>query len=236
MRRLILIPVLATAACGSSSAIAADRGYSVTDFDRISVEGAYDVQVRVGPAAAAQAHGPQNGIDRLEVVVNDGTLIIRTSRTAWGGWPGEASEGKVAVAVTTPKLRALALAGSGSATVDHIRAPDVQLAVSGSGGIGVGAIEAETTSLAIAGSGGLKLAGTSKQARVSLQGSGDIDALGFSVQDATVTVAGSGDLRMAASRSAKVTSAGSGDITIDGTASCTVSRVGSGEVHCGKGG
>jgi Putative auto-transporter adhesin, head GIN domain len=78
MRALVIASLLATA-CGASSAIAADRGYSINDFDRIRVDGPYDVQIHVGPAAAVHAHGSQSGIDRLDVSVNDGTLIIRTS-------------------------------------------------------------------------------------------------------------------------------------------------------------
>ena len=229
-----LLPLLA-AGCGAGSAIAADRGYSVLDFDRIRVEGPFDVQVRLGPSSAVQAHGPQAGLDRLEVTVNDGTLIIRPDRNAWGGWPGSASEGKVVVIVTTPRLRALALAGSGDASVDRMRAADVQLNLDGTGDIKVAAVDAESVGIALSGSGDISVAGRAKQGRASLSGSGDLDAAALSVQDANVTTAGSGDLKLDASRSAKVMSTGSGDVMVTGSAACTVSRLGSGDVSCGKG-
>ncbi|MBV9839958.1 MAG: DUF2807 domain-containing protein [Sphingomonadaceae bacterium] len=236
MRIGLLLPLLAFASA-AGAATAVDRGYSVQDFDRIQVEGPYDVQVRVGPAAAAHAHGPQSGIDRLQVLVNDGTLIVRTDHSnGWGGYPGAASDGKVTVFVTTPRLRGVALAGTGDVDVDRIRNGDVQLGLNGSGDITVGTLEADSVGIALSGSGDVKVAGRAKQGRANLSGSGDLDARALSVQDADISVAGSGDLKLDASRSAKVTSAGSGDVVVTGSAACTVHRVGSGDVTCGKGG
>ena len=232
MRLLILIPLVAAA----SAASAAEHGYSIQDFDRIRVEGPYEVHVRVGPPATARAQGPQTALDRLSVTSNDGMLVIRPDHNGWGGWPGGQSEAKVVVTVTTRGLRSVALAGSGALDVDRMRAPEIQVGVTGSGDVSVGAVDADAVQLSIAGSGDIRIAGRTKQVRANVQGSGDIDAANLGAQDVIVAAAGSGDLALAASRSAKITSAGSGDVAVTGTASCTVSRVGSGDVSCGRGG
>lgn len=232
MRALILLGLVVT----SGAASAAERGYSVQDFDRIRVEGPYDVSVRVGPPATVRAQGRQIDLDRLSVEAAGGTLLIKPDRSGWGGWPGAKSEEKVVVIVATRTLRAATMVGSGTIAVDRMRASSVQLGIAGSGDIGVGAIDADSVALSVIGSGNLKVAGRAKQARVNIQGSGDVDAAALEVQDATVTVAGSGDLKLAASRSAKIDSAGSGDIAVTGTAACTVNRAGSGDVTCGRGG
>lgn len=225
-----LLPLLILAAC--APAAAADRGYTVTDFNRIRAEGAFDVSVRVGPAVSVRARGTPAALDRLDVEVRGDTLVIQPDHAAWGGWPG-GGDGKVTVAVTVPTLRAIALTGSGAMTVDRIKAAEVQLAISGSGGLAVAQLQAEKLGLAIAGSGSMTLAGHALQADASVQGSGALAAAGLSVDDATLSLQGSGDLGITATRTAKVASAGSGNVTVAGPAACTVAQAGSGEVSCG---
>ena len=232
MRALFLLGLVAA----SGAASAAERGYSVQDFDRIRVEGPYDVSIRVGPPATARAQGRQIDLNRLSFVVTDGTLVIKPDRSGWGGWPGAKSEEKVVVTVSTRTLGAATMVGSGAIAIDRIRAPSVELGVAGSGDISVGAIDADSVALSVIGSGDLTVAGRAKQARANIQGSGNVDAAALAVQDATVTVAGSGDLKLSASRSAKITTAGSGDVVVTGTAACSVNRAGSGDVTCGRGG
>ena len=54
-----------------------DRNYQVGEFDRIELAGAYDATVRTGAAISVHARGNQKAIDNLEVVTEDGALVIR---------------------------------------------------------------------------------------------------------------------------------------------------------------
>jgi hypothetical protein len=222
--------ILATLAAPAG---AATRTYSVTGFDKVRIEGPYAVTLRVGPGGSAVATGDTRAIDRLSVEVNNHVLVVRTSRSAWGGWAGE-NPGTLTLAVTTPNLVAATVAGSGSIAVDRVRAQRFDLIVSGSGSAGVAALQADRAVMSLVGAGGITVAGKVAQTRVTLQGSGTIDAAKLASDDLEIGAAGSGNARFAARRTAKVTASGSGDIVIAGDPACTVTSVGSGAVRCGR--
>lgn len=231
MRRLLLASLIL--ACSSGIAVAAGRNFTVTSFDKIRVQGPYSVTVRTGAAPSAKAAGDRNALDRMVVEVQGRTLIVRTDRGGWTGWPG-ASQGGAAVALTTPALATAVLDGPGSLSIDRMAAPRVDMSISGSGDVTIGVIETDRLTLNLAGSGRMKMAGKAAQARISLMGSGDVDAAALIVADAEVSAAGSGNLQLAASRSARVNANGSGNVTITGKAACAVRNIGMGEVSCGN--
>ena len=98
MRALFLVGLFAV----SGAASAAERGYSVQDFDRMRVEGPYDVTVRTGGATSARAIGPQAGLDRLTVTVSNGVLIIRPDRTSGDGWSAGKAETRAPIPAEIP--------------------------------------------------------------------------------------------------------------------------------------
>lgn len=224
---------LAFLALVAAPAAAATRTYSVTDFDRIRVDGPYAVTLRVGPPPAATATGDMRAIDRLSVTVQGRTLIVRTDSSGWGGWNGE-SPGRVTLAVTTPVLTSALLGGSGALAIDRAKAMRFELGVSGSGSVAIDALAADRLALTLVGTGKVSIAGSVAQTRATLQGAGLIDAAKLASDDLDLGVSGSGDARFAARRTARVSAAGSGNVTVTGSAACTVNSVGSGEVRCGK--
>lgn len=226
-------PALALLAMLAAPAGAATRTYSVTGFDKVRVEGAYAVVLKVGPGGTAVANGDMRAIDRLSVEVRNRVLVVRTSPSAWGGWGGE-NAGALVLSVTTPNLVAATVAGSGSIAIDRAKAQRFDLMVSGSGSAGIAALEADRAILSLVGGGTIKVAGRAAQVRATAQGSGTIDAAGLAADDVELGVTGSGNARFAARRTAKVTASGSGTIIITGNPACTVTSVGSGVVRCGR--
>ena len=214
-------------------ALAANRSYSVTDFDRIRIDGPYAVTLRTGAASSASATGDMRAIDRLSVTVQGRTLIVRADSSGWGGWKGE-SPGRVALSVATPALSSAILGGSGALAIDRAKAMRFEIGLSGSGSIAIGTLAADRLALTLVGSGKVTVAGSAAQTRATLQGSGTIDAAKLASDDLELGVSGTGDASFAAKRSAKVTAAGTGAVTVTGNAACTVNSVGSGEVRCGK--
>ena len=225
-----IVSLALLAAC-SGSASAATHTYSVTTFDKLRVDGPFDVHVHVGGASGAQATGPQAAIDRLSVEQNDDTLVIKPLPGGWGGWPG-ADQGKLVIEVSTPSLSVAGLAGSGDVSIDRIRGDTARLTLAGSGNLSVGAMDVTDLATVMTGSGDLSLAGRARKARATLTGSGNLHADKLVTDDATVSLVGSGDLAIGARHTAKVNLAGSGDITIAGPANCAVTRSGSGDVTC----
>jgi hypothetical protein len=231
MQRPVLLATIACVALSAPS-LAAERGYTVTSFDRIRVEGPYNVTVSSGRGPAVRASGSQAALDAVIARVDGRTLVIQRSTSAWGGFPGQ-DRGPVTIAVSTPGLVAASLAGSGRLYVDAMRAARIDLAVAGSGRIALGRIEADRLGAVVTGSGGLAIAGHAAIAQLTLNGSGQIDGAKLSVDDGTVTETGSGDISLAVRRVARVQASGSGNVAVTGSPACTVQRLGSGTVTCG---
>ncbi|QPQ54693.1 DUF2807 domain-containing protein [Allosphingosinicella flava] len=210
---------------------AAERTYTVTDFDRISVEGPYRVTVTTGSASRARATGPSlAALDRLRLDVEGGTLRIRTARETWTG-PG--ANGPVEIKVTTRQLRAVALSGSGHLSVAGAKGLHFDLIVSGSGTADIGGIAVDRLNVVVIGSGAARLSGTAKLADARVEGSAGFDAAGLNVDDLKIGAATAGEITALARRTAKVVSRGSGDIRIGGRPACTITAEGAGLVTCG---
>lgn len=227
--------LLALLCCGFAAipAVAAERGYTVTNFDRVRVEGPYIVRVTSGKAASAKATGTAAALDAVIVRVDGRTLIVRRDTNGWGGFP-QADKGRVTIAVSVPVLVAASLAGSGALAIDAMRGARIDLTLDGSGQMQVGRITADTLNATVAGSADLAMAGRAATARVDLRGSGAVRAGTLEAADAKISSAGSGQLTLAVKRAADVQALGSGAVDILGTPACTVRNIGSGDVKCGK--
>ncbi|HMJ94174.1 MAG TPA: DUF2807 domain-containing protein, partial [Allosphingosinicella sp.] len=72
----------------ATPASAADQRVMVTDFDRVQVDGPYQVTLSVGRPSGVIASGSRGALDRVTIEVQGRTLRIRPNRSAWGGYPG----------------------------------------------------------------------------------------------------------------------------------------------------
>lgn len=229
MTRTLPLALLALAA--AAPAAAAERTYSITDFDRVQVDGPYRVTLITGRSSAARAEGSAEALDHVSIDVQGGTLRVSRNRSAWGSYPG-AGAGPVTVALTTRDLRNAAVVGSGSLDIDRAKGLRVDLSVSGSGRLNVAAVEADNLVVGLLGGGRITLAGRTKQLRATVQGSGDLAAAGLSADDAQIASDTAGNVAVSVARTAKVTATGAGDVEIVGSPTCTLEAKGSGRVLC----
>jgi len=227
-----LIPAF-LALLAAAPASAAERGYSVTGFDRVRVEGPFAVSITTGRAPSARAIGAADALERVSVNVEGRTLRVRSSASGWGGYPGRASA-PARIELTTPDVSTASLLGPGDLRIDRMRGAKAVLTVEGSGRIAVGALDVDTASLAVAGSGTIEAAGRARQASAIARGTAEIRAEGLTAADLNLVSETSGRVALSATRSAKVTSSGLGPVEIDGTAACQVRQLGAGPVRCGK--
>lgn len=201
------------AAAWATPVSAAERGFAVPSFDRVRAAGPFDVIVRAGGPALIRATGPQAALDRLIVTAEDGVLSIRPDQRDQAMWRNWLRKGeKVVVTVRTPSLRGVALAGSGTVTVDRAQADRFAASVAGSGDLSIGALRADEAVLSVAGSGDITVAGRAARVSATILGSGDIRAEGLATATASASVAGSGDVRLTASGTVAASIAGSGDV------------------------
>ena len=237
--RKSLAPVIAASAALAGCHVDAhgggatiSRNYQVGNFQVIEVAGPYDVEVRTGGNPGVSAQGSEKLLERTEVEVQGGKLVIRPEHHGWFSF-GWSSHGKARFTVTVPQLSGATIAGSGDITVDKVQGNAFQGDVAGSGSLNVTSMDVQSLKLSIAGSGGVKAgSGKAQSAEYDIAGSGDVDAGAIQTQEARVSIAGSGGVRAHATGTADVNVMGSGDVNISGGAKCTVTKAGSGDVRC----
>jgi hypothetical protein len=226
--------MLLMSACSTSGAAvsgtgsAGQRSFDVGAFNSVDLAGPYNVVVTVGGAPSVRAEGDEEALERMEVRLEDGHLVIGTRRGTWGPMQGNAT-----VYVTAPALESAAVAGSGDMRVGAFRAASFDANIAGSGNLLLEGLETDAASFDVAGSGNVQASGRTQQTRISIAGSGHTRLGAFESASADITVAGSGGAELRATGTAAVSIVGSGDVAITGGARCTVSRVGSGDVSCG---
>lgn len=230
------------------------KEYTVSNFQGIQLFSSPDVIVTQGSIAKVSAEGPQELIDKLEISVKNGELIIRPKNNQDFNLQTR-RDYYVKIFVQVPSLNNLSISGSGdiliknqmnwgtSVTlsikgsgdieVNQIDTKNLKLAVSGSGDIEVGTIQAAAVESSVQGSGDVKIKRiNSTQLKASTIGSGDIEVKSGKVKEANFSVSGSGDIKAENVKADKVIAsiAGSGDIKCYADQSISGKVVGSGSV------
>ena len=216
----------------ASPAAGAERDYTVTDFDKVRIEGPYRVVLTTGKASSARAMGSREALDRLSVGVEGRTLRVRPNQSAWGGYPGE-QPGSVTVAISTHGLRSASVNGSSILAIDTAKAMRLDLSLAGSGRIEIAQVEADILNLSLLGSGQMLVGGTAKSVRAEVHGSGDLSAEHLSAVNARVVADTAGSIRLRVRDSADVVSTATGEVTVLGGPACAVKALGTGAVRCG---
>jgi len=207
----------------------ASRSFVATGFTGVKLAGSDDVVVTRGDKFSVVATGPQDVLDKLDIAVKNGVLVIGRA----GGMMHRYTDDGARVAVTLPRLDRAELTGSGTLSIDQAEADAVNLVLSGSGDLAVDAVTAKAMAIAMAGSGDLTVkAGKADRGEVSLAGSGDVDVNGVTLGTANISLSGSGDVDATATATASVAIVGSGDVRLGGGAKCDTSEMGSGTVSC----
>ncbi len=221
------------ATTAADAADAAERRYTITSFDRIQVDGPFEVTLATGRASSAVATGTTEALERVSIEVQGRTLRIRPNRSAWGGYPGQ-STGTLKISLATHELRHAELSGSGSLAIDQAKGLRFDMLVAGSGRISVASVDADNLNVGLLGSGKVTLAGKAKALTATLRGSGDLEAEALVTDEAKIETETAGAITVSVRRAAKVTSTGAGDTRIIGKPACTVKALGSGAISCGS--
>ena len=217
----------------AAPAAAAERRYSVTDFERVVVEGPFNVRLTVGRSSSATASGSQAALERALIDVSGQTLRIRRNRSAWGGNPGT-QEGPLTIELVTRNLRAARVIGPGRLDIERAEGMRVDLIVEGSGRLHAANVAADNLSIGLAGSGRLEIAGTAEVVNADIQGTGDVDAAALRAENATIVTGTTGEVSFDVARAATVSAYGLGNVTISGNADCTVRGLSADLVRCGS--
>lgn len=212
-------------------ASAAERGLTLTDFDRIRVEGALVVEVRNGAATSGRIVGPAAAIDTIIAEVLGRTLSLRRSRASWGGYPGQVPPAAT-IRLTVPTLGYVSVSGPARVTVERLRGLRVSASLEGPGTLTIAGVTADRMDVGALGAGTLTLGGTVGNLTATLRGAGTLAAANLSVADLKLTSESAGSATITVKRAADVTMLGNGSVTVLGKPACTVKNLGSGTVSC----
>ncbi len=222
---LRLLAFAAALAAVASPAWAAERNFMVTDFTRIRVDGPYSVKLATGVPPSAKASGSSTALDNLSVQVEGQTLVIRKSRSGWGGFPGD-NPGPVTVAVGTHDLTTIWLNGSGGLKVNAVDGPSLEISVVGAGSVSVDKLKVDHVGVGVSGSGSAVLSGTANEAAATVSGTSSVGAQALTVKNATIGASGAGVVKLTATNTVKVNGEGAVTVELSGNPSCTLNLEG----------
>jgi Putative auto-transporter adhesin, head GIN domain len=217
----------------ASPSPAAERRYSISDFERIRLVGAARIVVETGRATTVRASGDREALDDLLIEVADRTLVVQPT----GGrvvTQEKPATRPVTIYITVPRISGARLNGSGAITLADFGGLQSDIALTGSGQISVARLKSDNLAVRLSGSGTLTLAGSAQKVDANVKGSGSLVAAKLDAADVKLTAASSGTVSMAARRTAGVIATGSGTVVIAGSPACTVQNIGTGVVTCGN--
>ena len=206
------------------------RNFSVTSFDRIRVDGPYQVSLKTNVAPFARASGAQGSLDSVSIKVEGRTLIVRTdSHNAWGGYPGE-GRGPVTIELGTHDLSTVWVNGAGAIAIDRVKGLSFDLAIMGSGVARIDSAEVDQLKVGMSGSASARIAGKAGKMTATIRGTSSLDAEGLAIKDAVIGAEGPALVKAAVTGTAKVDALGLAQVTLAGNPSCTVKSEGSASV------
>lgn len=214
----------------AAPAEAAVRNYSVTSFDRIRVDGPYQVTLKTNVPPFARANGSQASLDTVSVKVEGRTLVVRTNPSGnWGGYPGE-SRGPVTIELGTHELSTAWINGAGALAIDKVKGMNFDIAIQGSGVARIDTADVDVLKVGMSGSASTRIAGRAAKMTATVRGASTLDAEGLQVKDAVIGAEGPATVRAAIASTAKVNALGLASVTLAGQPSCTVKSEGSATV------
>lgn len=200
---------------------------SVSDYDKIGVAGAFEVQLIKGSEGKITVKADDNLMEYIITEVKNGSLKIKTKK-------GYNIRTKRTIEIIVPfkDIEAVSLAGSGEVySEDLIDSSNLELSVAGSGSMKL-EVSSKYLKSSVAGSGNLRLTGDTKEYKCNVAGSGNINSYDLKANKVTVNVAGSGNVKVNAIDEIHAKSAGSGDIYYSGNPEIQkIKSAGSGSVR-----
>ena len=214
----------------AAPAAAGERNYSVTSFDRIRIDGPYQVTLKTNVAPFARASGGQGALDGVSVKVEGRTLIVRaTPGGSWGGYPG-ASRGPATIAVGTHELRTVWINGAGALFIDKVKGMSFDASIQGAGVMRVDSADVDLVKVAMSGAGSARLAGRAAKLTANISGTSTLDAETLAAKDAVIGAEGPVQVRASVGNTAKINALGLASVVLAGGAACEVKAQGSASV------
>jgi hypothetical protein len=213
---------------------------SVSNFDKLKIEGPVDIVITQGQTESLKLTFPVAVKDRVVAEVSGHTLRIHNKHDNWGqsekSWYSDKSywrrsHARILAVLTVKNLNHITMSGSGTMAFDNgLTADAMKLTLRGSGDMH-GKITTKSLATKISGSGKIEILGNADRSVVNLTGSGNFIAPGLITANSSVRVSGSGDAKVNANEGLSAAVTGSGGVSYTGSATKISSNTsGSGHV------
>lgn len=227
MRRIMLAALLLGAA---TPALAAERDFPSSGFDKVDFGAAGTVDIRSGGRFAVHVSGDQKWLDELNVRVVQGTLMVSWLHQHLNlGGRHDAPH----FSITMPRVTGVTLSGAGPITVDRAEGPDFAAIIRGAGSIDIATLHADRAQFEMSGAGKISASGSAGSVDANVRGVGSIELAGLAARAGRFDMAGTGSIKARVDGPADATMNGMGSIDVAGSPRCTVHKHGLGSVHCG---
>jgi hypothetical protein len=218
----------------AAPADAATRNFGITGFEKVRVDGPFRVRLSTGVAPFAQASGSPAALDRVSLEVRGNTLVVQTSASAWGGYPGQQA-GPVEISIGTHELSQAWVNGSGSLAINRAEGLKFDLNVQGSGAAAIEQVDVDQLSVNLVGTANAVLAGRAGKLTAIVRGVSSLNAAALATKDATVGADGAATVSVDVANAITVDGSGPATVSLAGAPSCTLRLHGSASVSgCGS--
>lgn len=195
-----------------------------SSFSKVKSGGIFQIEIIPGDDYSVEVSAESNLLPYIVTDVDGNTLEIRTR-----GAHNLHNNLPMKIYITTPRLKAIGLSGSGSMKTGSFESDEFVVTLSGSGEIETGVL-ADNVDIRLSGSGRIKMSGECNHGDFVISGSGKIMAFGLEQQSCHSTISGSGDLFVNVEDFIDVKISGSGNLHFIGSPDIHSSISGSGKV------
>lgn len=181
----------------SNSKDRVERSYDYQGFDKISVVGVYNMDVKVGDSDySILTSGEERYMSHLDVYVDDGTLYLASDEDEKKrSWKGKNNKG-IDITITMPSLNGLDVTGIGNGEIYGI--------------------DSDSFEVEFAGLGAMELSGKCGRLDADYSGMGELDAHNLECEDVKIDMSGMGSASVYASESVDADMSGMGSIEVFG--------------------
>lgn len=186
----------------------------VDDFDKIVVDGVFEVDVTYSSQEKIAIDAPNNIQKLIKLNVKSGTLIVTLDKNARVN-----SKDGFKIHISTAKLNHFELSGAASITLNN-SLKDKNFTIESSGAaIFKGDIDVEVASLDLSGATHVDLSGTAQTADLDVSGASHLNDYSFSVNDLNVDLSGASSTTITSTNSLNAEVSGASSLKYKGNPS-----------------
>jgi phage shock protein PspC (stress-responsive transcriptional regulator) len=197
------------------------KTYDFSNFDAITVNGAYHVQISQGSRYNVTANGSPEDLEKLKISQNHGELLVEHENQSFRLFDRQEP---VLIQITVPELRSLDLSGAVKADIGHIKTNNLTLALTGATkafvDVNVNRLKADIT-----GASKSTFTGRADQVEMDIAGASKLDASRLVANVVEVEAAGACNVDVHATNTLRADAAGASKVRYKGNPSNVVTDV-----------